>query len=530
ETKFVENGVSVGGGSILGVLGGIGRVLMQGTFKGAIFIPGKYTGTFMPRSEVQGIYFASHFDNYYVNAPTDDVLRLLEDLALWGQNSVAVWFDLHHYSGPNDPEAIKMATRLNTYLKYAKKLGMIIKHGGLANEGFNTTPNEVRAEWHVQGNYKRSPGSHYHTEICPNKIGGLELIIKNRRKMLELFQECPPDIFSLSVYDQGGCTCSACEPYGGNSYPKILKALLPTFKSFNPDIKLMLSGWYLDRFIDGEWEMLYESFSQSKELNSNYQYIGGISTLNENKPPLRALLGDGPMGTKVLGFPEISMQGCYPYGGFGANPMPQVLQHEWDKTGKNQAGMFAYSEGIFEDINKFIVIGMYSGKFSNTRDAVRTYVKMELSSDYCDKLTDVLFDMEQTYRRKVPLEIIDNRDGYQVYNDIRLRITFDNPEKIESIFQTVAQIDSKLPSYIRNSFRWRLIYNRAAADYTLLLHDGYMNEETEQYLWDLWHLYHITDNSYLCVTPPVRACVFKQFPGRNKGRTDAQSEFAINLI
>ena len=35
--------------------------------------------------------------------------RYVEELALWGCNTLAVWFDLHHYHGIDDPEARAMS-------------------------------------------------------------------------------------------------------------------------------------------------------------------------------------------------------------------------------------------------------------------------------------------------------------------------------------------------------------------------------------------------------------------------------------
>ena len=59
----------------------------------------------MPKMPVRGIYLATHFHNYYQDAPVEDVARYVEDLSLWGVNSVLVWFGLEAFNGINDPEA-----------------------------------------------------------------------------------------------------------------------------------------------------------------------------------------------------------------------------------------------------------------------------------------------------------------------------------------------------------------------------------------------------------------------------------------
>ena len=61
-----------------------------------------------------------------------------------------------------------------------------------------------------------------------------------------------------------------------------------------------------------------------------------------------------PGGLPLLNFPDISMYGQNPWGGYGANPHPGRLQQRWDETKKKLSGGFPYSEGIYEDINKVI--------------------------------------------------------------------------------------------------------------------------------------------------------------------------------
>ena len=127
-----EGGVRVEASTKLGVISGAGRVLQEGDFDGEGFVPGSFTGTFTPKS-ASGVYFASHFGNYYVNAPKEEIIRYLEELALWGSASVRVWFDFHHYTGLDDPAAQDFLSRLELIVSTGKLLGMRIGFVFLAN-------------------------------------------------------------------------------------------------------------------------------------------------------------------------------------------------------------------------------------------------------------------------------------------------------------------------------------------------------------------------------------------------------------
>src|SRR5574344_600938 len=102
-----------------GLMYGIGKLLHSSWINSKGLAVGQCVGASKPDKEIRGIYFASHFGNFYHKAPLEEVNRYIEDLALWGCNSLAVWFDMHHYSGIDDPEAVKMLDRLSAFLRTA---------------------------------------------------------------------------------------------------------------------------------------------------------------------------------------------------------------------------------------------------------------------------------------------------------------------------------------------------------------------------------------------------------------------------
>jgi hypothetical protein len=90
--------------------------------------------------------------------------------------------------------------------------------------------------------------------------------------------------------------------------------------------------------------------------------------------------GGGMVGGKqLLNFPEISMWGRSPWGGWGANPMPTRFQALWDETEGKVVGGMPYSEGIYEDMNMVVAQQHYWDSAANANATLREYVGFEFS-------------------------------------------------------------------------------------------------------------------------------------------------------
>ncbi|MBR2838370.1 MAG: hypothetical protein IKE55_06295, partial [Kiritimatiellae bacterium] len=68
----------------------------------------------------RSMYFATHFHNWYEEAPDAEVVRYIEELAEWGLTGVAAWFDMHDFSGMDDPAAKRRLERLKLVFRTAK--------------------------------------------------------------------------------------------------------------------------------------------------------------------------------------------------------------------------------------------------------------------------------------------------------------------------------------------------------------------------------------------------------------------------
>jgi hypothetical protein len=120
-----NGGVRIVGNDERGVLYGVGKFLRTSRFDQGGFTPGTWRGTSVPQKPVRGIYFATHFNNFYHDGPTAEIERYVEDLSLWGYNALVVWYDMHHFDGASDPKAVAFREHLHKILSAARRIGSV---------------------------------------------------------------------------------------------------------------------------------------------------------------------------------------------------------------------------------------------------------------------------------------------------------------------------------------------------------------------------------------------------------------------
>ena len=72
----VDSAVRVAGGSARGLLYGVGKFLRTSVYDGA-FQPSQWRGTSAPQGSMRGMYFASHFHNWYHQASEPEISRYI---------------------------------------------------------------------------------------------------------------------------------------------------------------------------------------------------------------------------------------------------------------------------------------------------------------------------------------------------------------------------------------------------------------------------------------------------------------------
>jgi hypothetical protein len=482
----IDGGVCIYGCDDRGLVAGVGKLIHDSQYGPGEFTPGSWRGTSIPVMPVRGIYFATHFHNWYHDAPIEKVEHYIEELALWGTNVLSVWFDMHHYTGINDPEAQKMLERLHAMLMAAKRIGMDTGLTTLANEAYADSPESLRAEWVAgQNGYHHEPAGHYHVEICPNKPGGTELILQFAEERMAFFDDIGIDYYWIWPYDQGGCTCSVCAPWGANGFLSIAKEISHRVRARFPQAKIVLSTWYFDHFVNGEWSGLDAAFTNKPDwvdllLADDYG----------DDFPAYPLQHGVPGGFKMVGFPEISMYNCNPWGGYGANPLPAHIQSLWNQARTRLIGGFPYSEGIYEDINKAIMAQCYWNPTKPVADTVREYLSAIGVVDV-DKVVRAIDILESAFPHHLTF---DNGNRH---------VSFGNTEGAGEAAILLLTVDAEMPEWARVNWRWRILLLRGIIDAELVNNNFIPNAACDIAFNELTKIYHAQKNTNSWVAPPL---------------------------
>jgi hypothetical protein len=492
--------IRIEGANRRGLIYAIGKFLRTAVFEddsGKGIHPGAWRGLSIPVKPVRGMYFATHFHNFYHRAPVEEVEKYVEDLALWGYNAVTVWFDMHHFRSIQDPEAQELISRLHAVLNAAYNIGLKPGLLVLGNEAYADSPEDLRAEWRGGQNGYFSDLPMYRLELCPNKPAAYDLLLHWRREVFEAFADIPMEFVWIWPYDQGGCGCADCAPWGGNGFLKIARPVAQMARHYFPNAKLVLSTWYFDCYTAGEFEVF------ARQMQNDTGWVDYLLAEYPGKYPEYILEHGTPGGLPLIGFPEISMFQSGPWGGYGANPLPEYLSRMWAEAGERLSGGFPYSEGIFEDINKVIIAQYYWQGQGKPEDAILEYANLYFSSLLKVEITRAAQILETTNCR----ERLQNGQAEWIPHSPDAtgveQFVIAHPEGVDQAYGILKEVDGKLPRHLRDSWRWRILLLRGMIDHELAHNNFQSTDACEAAFEELIRIYHAEDAIW-AVRPPAR--------------------------
>lgn len=480
----VGGSVRIAGGSPRGLLYGVGKFLRTSQYTND-FQPTRWRGTSRPRGTLRGMYFASHFHNWYHQASEVEIARYTEDIALWGVNTIKLSFPTLNIKDWDDPEADLAISMLCKYAKSTHALGLEFATG-VNNTWFINAPKSLRAVPLPDPTHRRGNSGH---PICPSNPDGLKYILTNAQKLFEKMAAARIDILVFWPYDEGGCACEKCQPWGSNGFLKLSRQLAQLGRQHFPKLKTVLSTWMFDTPPEGEWQGLTEALAKE---NDWVDYI--LADAHEDFPryPLDVCV---PGQLPLLNFPEISMWGNSPWGGFGANPLPRRFQRLWDQVKQKVSGGFPYSEGIYEDITKAIVVQYYWDAERAAHDTLAEYIAYEFGSGVTDEVLALIDDLETNSAlsyRKQPVDL----------------------EAAKHAYYLAERVDARLPEWAKKNWRWQLLHLRAILDRERFIGGSLDSPAAEAAMLRLMEIYHCqieTDDPYHHrVRPPLRKAISRR--------------------
>jgi hypothetical protein len=384
---------------------------------------------------VRGVYFASHFHNWYVQASEAEVKRYLEDLAVWGVNTIMVIFPMINLRGWDDPEAGPAMEMVRRYARLGRELGIQFATG-INNAMFSGAPEALRARPLPDPTGHRGNSGH---PLCPSNPAAHAYLMENARELYAGLAEVGLDLMVHWPYDEGGCACDQCQPWGSNGYLRLSRDFTALGRTHFPNLKTVLSTWRFDTPFEGEWKGLNDTLSRSD------RWVDFILADSHEDFPRYPLDVGVPGELPLLSFPEISMWGNWPWGGYGANPLPARLQWLWDQVRHVVQGGFPYSEGIYEDLNKAVVAQFYWDPNRAARATIEEYAAYEYDPDLTpDVLTliDLFESAASASYRKVAVDA----------------------DAVRTAAQLAESLNTRLPDWSRRGWRWEILRLRATLD------------------------------------------------------------------
>ena len=408
---------------------------------------------FEPKCEIRSAYVARHFENWYQRASADEFLRYVEDLALWGFNGFHTQLDCRDYSveygskATTGSRAVFAATSL-AIGERIRALDMELTTFGGSNCAPHDMPERFRAARCGRGEPQFN--------VCPEKPGALEYLVSVFQSALDRMQDIPISGWMYWPFDEGGCGCESCAPWGGRGYVKLIEKFRDMNDRSHPGGRHYVSTWNFD---DNDWKLFYEYLEKQ-------DWIDAIVVDSHADFPRYPLEHPIPKDIPVITFPEISMWGRYPWGGTGANPLPGRFERLYRQCQKLAKGFELYSEGIYEDVNKIVVNGLYIDPKRTAADLLAEYARYELPG--CDPadfvaLCSKLEDIYETRAEGRPKDDIGRAMANYLHEESPAEL--DRRQAVAHEARIVAdRIDRAIIPTMRWNWRWRLLYLRAQID------------------------------------------------------------------
>ncbi|MBQ9545196.1 MAG: hypothetical protein IJV00_08730 [Clostridia bacterium] len=455
-----------------GLYYGVGKFLHSADWTSDGFSPKETGGVLSPACSFRAIYFAVHFYNWYQNAPDEELEKYLSELMLWGCNTAFAILPVINCSDPDDELFIRSAEKVRRLYSLAKKLGMDTGIILGINQGSKNAPDDLLADPSFDPYGRRGTAG---KNVCLSKPGGLDYMESVWRAELERFTDIGIDSVITWPYDEGGCGCENCRPWGANGYLKGIKRLKEVIGEYYPSCRLIISTWLLDTpENEGEYEGLY------KKLKAEPDFADMLMTDAHDAFPAFPLENVPPV--PMVNFPEISMWKLFPWGGFGANPMPERFDGFWKSSKRILSGGMPYSEGIYEDISKVQCFGYYWDPDRDWRDTLREYFSYELCADAAEDAIELCRCIERNH-----VAVGEEREP--------------DPGDAKKAGELSRKIDAVLPERAKTSWRWRILYIRGILDEKRY---GYYFSHKCSGKDDLWLLRHFS-GSYLARDPEAQS-------------------------
>ena len=229
-------------------------------------------------------------------------------------------FPAWQFNGFDDPAAKRNIEHLRRVLQAGKDIGMNVGLVQCPNQGFRGAPQSIRAAKYPDDLGRRGTMG---VNCCPSKPEGRKYLMELYGRLFAEFKDIGLDFLVCWPYDEGGCGCKDCWPWGHKGYPRMSRRSGPIGPE---DVSELEAGPVYVGLRHASGRRMGRAGRTSEKGQAWVDYI--MADSHEDFP--RYPLDKGvPGGLPLVNFPEISMWGRAPWGGYGATrcrALPAALE------------------------------------------------------------------------------------------------------------------------------------------------------------------------------------------------------------
>ena len=324
------------------------------------------------RLERRELYAVAHFGSSYEVMWPREMREVLTEARHWGFNSYADWFDTADLKNPrNNPKN----EHLTPQVFWERKLG---NFRTAAELGFGLslviTPNHVFTDQLQPDHLADTTNPRYFGQLlCPSNPDARRVILQNYRELFEDIRTVGGKLDSVlfGALDYGGCGCNKCESWI-LTFAALSAEIHEIARSFFPDVKARLLGWWWTP----EEQQLLSDWAE-KNAPGLFDSLAAYIVYGDTAPDAGFVYPDGcaKQAFVHIGYAD-KKEPKDVYGHWGPVIASERIENTVEAlTSGGYTGFTAYSEGVFDDVNKALLAGLSSGKYSSTRDVLEAYAE-----------------------------------------------------------------------------------------------------------------------------------------------------------
>lgn len=319
---------------------------------------------------IRELYCPAHFGNSWEVMGRCERREDLAEVRHWGFRRYADWFDTIDCSDPYaERRHYQLAHALWDRKRYAFQAAQAL--------GLETclciTPNHVYVDQVTPALAAVQDGGHIFGQLlCPSKPAARAIILENQRRLLADLAACSVRLagIALGPYDYGGCACPDCQPWI-LTFAELCRAIHEIAAEYHPGVRLHLVGWWWQP----EEHRWFADWAD-REMPGRVSSIALHIPYGDREPPEVAL----PLGCETRAFIHIGYADqAEPrdvYGKWGPVVAPRRIPETLAALARRGAvGYMAYSEGVYEDVNRVLLGALSSGMAATADEALRLYAE-----------------------------------------------------------------------------------------------------------------------------------------------------------